>query len=109
MYYHNTNPVAFGTVAMLFCGITGCFTLSMILSQDIAFGLAKDQSLIFTIVRIAFAGIFSYTGYLTYFMATSKGSVEVTQLFSNMKSIVQLIEEFLFLNILPDFLSVIGN
>ena len=81
----------------------------MILANDIPFDLEKGESAIYTIARIAVAGVFSVTGYLAYFKATSKGSVEVTQLFSNMKSVVQLFEEFLFLNIVPSLVSFIGK
>lgn len=94
---------------MLIGGIVGSFTLILILANDIPFDLEKGYSVIYTIIRIAFAGAFSVTGYIAYFKATSKGSVEVTQLLLNMKSAVQLLEEFLFLNIVPSLVSLIGK
>lgn len=109
MYYYKADPIQYGILAMLICGCVGSLTFILILAQDIPFGLAKGESTLYTIIRIAFAGMFSVTGYLVYFKASSKGSVEIAQLFSNMKSIVQLIEEFLFLNITPNLVSSIGK
>lgn len=105
IYYHKTDPLEFGVLSMFFSGILGMFTIVIILKNNIAFVIPEEESQTFTLIRIAFSGIFSVTGYLAYFKATSKGSVEVTQLFSNMNSVVQLIEEFLFLNIIPDLFS----
>lgn len=109
VYFFRADPIEYGILAMFIWGITGSFTLILILANDIPFDLERGESAIYTIARIAFAGVFSVTGYLAYFKATSKGSVEVTQLFSNMKSVVQLFEEFLFLNIVPSLVSFIGK
>ena len=109
MYYYECDPIEYGNLAMFICGLFGSLTFIYLLVDSTPFGLAEGESFIFTLIRIIFAGIFSVTGYYAYFTAASYGPVEICQLFSNMKSIVQIVEEFLFLNILPSFISSIGK
>jgi len=67
------------------------------------------QSMIVRHVLFAMcAGLFTTMGQFSYFAAVNIGSVEVAQLFVNMKPIVQLIEEAIFLFIFPTFWALVG-
>lgn len=54
------------------------------------------------------AGLFTTLGQFSYFAAVNLGSVEVAQLFINMKPIVQLVEEAMFLWIFPTLWASVG-
>lgn len=54
------------------------------------------------------AGLFTTFGQFLYFSSVNLGSVEVAQLFVNMKPIVQLVEEAIFLFIFPSFWAFVG-
>lgn len=54
------------------------------------------------------AGLFTTVGHFAYFSAVNRGSVEVAQLFANLKPIVQLTEEAIFMSIFPNFFALVG-
>ena len=46
--------------------------------------------------------------YQIFYKATSKGPVEMVQLLADMKSIVQIIEEFIFMGIILNLMSFVS-
>ena len=46
--------------------------------------------------------------YQIFYKATSQGPVEIVQLLADMKSIVQIIEEFIFMGIILNFMSFVS-
>mmetsp|Transcript_19822 Transcript_19822/g.17518 ORF Transcript_19822/g.17518 Transcript_19822/m.17518 type:complete len:340 (-) Transcript_19822:159-1178(-) len=96
MYYSDVNPIEFGILSMFFSGFIGCFSILILIFTQTKFSTLPNQSVIYTVVRIGFASLFTVFGYCTIFKATSIGSIGVVQLFVNIKIVALVIEEFLF-------------
>lgn len=108
-YNYKCSPMNFSILTILVCGVTGSFVFILIVSENTGLELKPGQSFLYTMVRIVLAGVFSVIGYLAHFKASSLGPVEVCQLFVNLKSVVQIVEEFLFMNLIPSMISSIGK
>jgi drug/metabolite transporter (DMT)-like permease len=72
------------------------------------FGFIERSGIYYHILFSILAGIFTTVGQFCYFGGVNLGSVEVAQLFINMKPIVQLIEEAIFLFLFPNLLAFFG-
>ena len=108
MYFHNCDPINYSIQVLLVSGLSGSAIYLYIYAFQVPFGLAESQSVFFAIMSSTIWGILSTIGYIVYYVAASKGPVEIVQLLWNMKIIVQIVEEFIFLGILPTILSFIS-
>ena len=107
-FYYSVDIVEYSSLAMSLSGLVGSLTGIPIYLYGTPFNFMY-QSLIFKHVSFAiFAGLFTTLGQFSYFAAVNIGSVEVGQLFVNMKPIVQLIEETIILFVFPTFWAFVG-
>ena len=106
-YYFNANIIEYSSLTMFFSGLMGLLTGIPLFYYKTPFQFDTKHHL--THMFFAFmAGIFTNMGQFSYFSSVSLGSVEVAQLFINMKPIVFLLEELIFLFNLPDLLAIFG-
>lgn len=93
---------------MSLSGFIGSLSGIPIYYYNTPFHFMFKDSIHINILLAMLAGLFTTLGQFSYFAAVNIGSVEVAQLFVNMKPIVQLIEEAIFLFIFPEKLAVLG-
>ena len=103
--HYNCGSIDFSNLALFISGISGAAIYFYIYAYQVPFGLIEPEKAYLAIIKSVLWGVFSVLGYLLFYKATSIGPVEISQLFSNLKSIVQIIEEFIFLGILPNLIS----
>lgn len=93
---------------MFLSGLIGSSTGIPIFYYSTPFGYTYPSGLWYHATFAVLAGVFTCAGVFCKFGAVNIGSAEVAQLFVNMKPIVQLIEEAIFLFIFPNLWAVIG-
>jgi drug/metabolite transporter (DMT)-like permease len=87
---------------MLISGILGTFSF-VILPE-----MQTDENNLFYILGAAGAGFFTTLGIFALMRALPYGSAEVAALFTNMRVVVQMLEEFLIFQIIPSVFSLSG-
>ena len=105
MYYYNCSPIHFSNMTLFISGLFGMAVYLYIYCFNISFSLDESENFYFAIWKSMTWGALVTFASALFYKATSMGSVEIAQLFANLKSIVQVIEEFIFLHIFPGFMS----
>ena len=93
---------------MTLSGFVGSLSGIPIHYYNTPFGYMYENRLWIHVLFAMMAGLFTTLGQFSYFAAVNLGSVEVAQLFINMKPIVQLVEEAMFLWIFPTLWASVG-
>ena len=107
-FYYNANVVEYSWIAMGLSGIIGSLSFIPLQYYQTPLEHKLTTNIVESLMLAIWAGILTTIGQTVYFTAVSRGSIEVAQLFVNMKSIVQLIEEIIFLSIVPNFFALWG-
>mmetsp|Transcript_24427 Transcript_24427/g.21685 ORF Transcript_24427/g.21685 Transcript_24427/m.21685 type:complete len:247 (+) Transcript_24427:366-1106(+) len=113
-FYYNVIADEYAMVSMMISGALGSTSILVIYFFDIHYLLGNIQPEEKTNMEFVYflgaigAGFFTTFGVLSNIISISYGSVEVASLFTNMRVIVQLAEEFIIFSIIPSVFSFIG-
>ncbi|CAI2373327.1 unnamed protein product [Moneuplotes crassus] len=107
-FHYDVNIIEYSSCAMGLSGFVGCLFGIPILYYHTPMNFMPEDKMVVYILFAVFSGLFTTIGQFTYFAAVNIGSVEVGQLFVNMKPIAQLVEEAIFLFLFPNLLQLVG-
>ena len=107
-FYYDANIIEYSSLAMALSGFVGSLTGIPIYFFETPMNFMFQDQIIRHVLFAMMAGFCTTMGQFSYFSAVNIGSVEVGQLFINMKPIVQLIEEAIFLFVFPTFWALVG-
>lgn len=108
VYHYNAIPEEYSMMAMIASGLSGSVAIFGIYWLGIEMNPADEDQIWLYMMGAAGAGVFTTFGIYSFNKAISLGSVEVASLFSNMRVIVQIVEELIIFQIFPSFISFIG-
>jgi len=107
-FKYKADIIEYSSLAMALSGIVGCLMGIPIYYYNTPFRYIYETGVELHIILAICAGLFTTFGQMLYFAGVNLGSVEVAQLFVNMKPIVQVVEEAIFLFLFPNFWASVG-
>ena len=107
-FYYDWDVTEYSLLSMLISGLVALLSIIPIMYYGTPLQTIFGSSLSLSIAWAIIAGVLTTLGHWVYFTAVSCGSVEIAQLFANMKTIVHLAEEVIFMSFIPDIYSLLG-